>query len=166
MTSSTTDRVEKRLLLHAPIHRVWNAIADATAFGDWFGMEFSEPFAAGSVARGRIRGTKCDPSVAAIQEKYAGMPLEMHVEQIEPMRLFSYRWHPFAIDTSVDYSNEPMTLVTFELESVEGGTMLTLTESGFDALPIGRRIDAFEANGEGWDTMVHMIENYLDARLA
>jgi uncharacterized protein YndB with AHSA1/START domain len=166
MTSSTTDRVEKKLLLHAPIHRVWNAIADATAFGDWFGMEFTEPFAPGTVARGRIRGTKCDPGVAAIQQKYAGMPLEMHVERIEPMRLFSYRWHPFAIDASVDYSHEPMTLVTFELESVEGGTMLTLTESGFDALPIGRSTDAFEANGEGWDTMVRMVENYLDARLA
>jgi uncharacterized protein YndB with AHSA1/START domain len=166
MISSTTDRVEKKLLLRAPIHRVWGAIADATAFGDWFGMEFTEPFVAGRVARGLIRGTKCDPAVAAIQEKYAGMPLEMHVERIEPMRLFSYRWHPFAIDTSVDYSHEPMTLVTFELESVEGGTMLTLTESGFDALPIGRRTDAFEANAEGWDTMVHLIENYLDARLA
>ena len=82
------------------------------------------------------------------------------------MRLFSYRWHPFAIDTSIDYSGEAMTLVTFELETTEGGTMLTLTESGFDALPLGRRTDAFEANEEGWEAIVPLVGNYLSARLA
>jgi uncharacterized protein YndB with AHSA1/START domain len=163
---SSTDRVEKKLLLRAPIHRVWDAIADATAFGEWFGMEFAQPFAAGTVAKGVIRPTKCDDDIARVQEKYDGMPLELHVEQVEPMRLFSYRWHPFAIDRSVDYSGEPMTLVTFELEPAEGGTLLTLTESGFDALPLGRRTDAFEANEEGWEAIVPLIGNYLGARLA
>ncbi|HEY1429557.1 MAG TPA: SRPBCC family protein [Candidatus Tumulicola sp.] len=165
MTSST-DCVEKKLLLRAPINRVWQAIADSTAFGDWFGMEFPEPFAAGSVAKGCIRPTKCDDDVAAAQARYDGMPLELHIEQIEPMRLFSYRWHPFAIDASVDYSNEPMTLVTFELEPAEGGTLLTVRESGFDALPLGRRTDAFEANEEGWGAIVPLVGKYLSARLA
>jgi uncharacterized protein YndB with AHSA1/START domain len=163
---ASTDRIEKKLLLRAPIHRVWDTIADATAFGDWFGMEFHEPFTAGTVAKGRIRPTKCDENIARVQAKYDGLPLELHIEQIEPMRLFSYRWHPFAIDTSVDYSKEPMTLVTFELETTEGGTMLTLTELGFDALPIGRRTDALEANDEGWDAIVPLVGNYLSARLA
>jgi uncharacterized protein YndB with AHSA1/START domain len=163
---SSTDRIEKKLLLRAPIHRVWDAIADATAFGDWFGMEFREPFAAGTIAAGCIRPTKCDDDIARMQAKYDGLRLELHVERIEPMRLFSYRWHPFAIDTSVDYSKESMTLVTFELETAEGGTMLTLTESGFDALPLDRRTDAFEANGEGWDAIVPLVGNYLGARLA
>jgi hypothetical protein len=129
-------------------------------------MEFREPFAAGTIAAGCIRPTKCDDDIARMQAKYDGLRLELHVERIEPMRLFSYRWHPFAIDTSVDYSKEPMTLVTFELETAEGGTMLTLTESGFDALPLDRRTDAFEANGEGWDAIVPLVGNYLGARLA
>lgn len=163
---SSTDRVEKKILLRAPIHRVWDAIAEATAFGEWFGMEFAQPFAAGTVANGVIRPTKCDDDIARVQAKYDGMPLELHIEQIEPMRLFSYRWHPFAIDRSVDYSGEPMTLVTFELEPAEGGTLLTLTESGFDALPLGRRTDAFEANEEGWEAIVPLVGKYLGARLA
>jgi uncharacterized protein YndB with AHSA1/START domain len=163
---SLTDRIEKKLLLRAPINRVWEAISDSTAFGDWFGMEFSEPFAAGTIAKGRIRPTKCNDDIARVQSKYDGLPLELHVERIEPMHLFSYRWHPFALDTSYDYSKEPMTLVEFELEPAEGGTMLTLTESGFDALPLARRTDAFEANDEGWGAIVPLLDTYLSARLA
>jgi uncharacterized protein YndB with AHSA1/START domain len=163
---SSTDRIEKKILLRAPIHRVWNAIADATAFGDWFGMEFHKPFAAGAIAKGCIRPTKCDDGIARMQAKYDGFPLELNIEQIEPMRLFSYRWHPFALDTTIDYSKEPMTLVTFALDPAEGGTMLTITELGFDGLPNGRRTDAFEGNEEGWDGMAPLIANYLSARLA
>ncbi len=124
-------------------------------------MELDGRFAQGARMRGRVKPTIADPDVAKMQEKYAGAPVALYVERIEPMRVFSFRWHPFAIDPAFDYSGEPMTLVTFTLEPAEGGTRLTIAESGFDAVPVERRAAAFEANDEGWSLMVGLIEKYL-----
>jgi uncharacterized protein YndB with AHSA1/START domain len=158
---SSTDRIEKRVLLRAPQERVWRAISDAGEFGSWFGIELDGSFAPGARMAGRIKPTEADVEVAKMQEKYAGMPIAFHVERIEPMSLLSFRWHPFAIDSAVDYSDEPMTLVTFTLEETEGGTLLTIVESGFDAIPLERRADAFEANEEGWGLMTQLVEKHL-----
>src|SRR5215469_16292602 len=114
--ASPTDSIEKRIVLRAPQERVWHAISDAKAFGEWFGMDLDGPFVPGKRMTGRIRPTIADAEIAKMQEKYTGKPLELHVERIQPMRLMSFRWHPFAIDDAVDYSKEPMTLVTFLLE--------------------------------------------------
>jgi len=115
---SSTDRIEKRVLLKAPPARVWRAISDAKEFGDWF-MEVDGRFAPGAHVTARIKPTTADPDVAKVQEKYTGFPIAFHIDRIEPMRLMSFRWHPFAIDKDVDDSNEPMTLVTFSLEPAE-----------------------------------------------
>jgi uncharacterized protein YndB with AHSA1/START domain len=160
MTSST-DRIEKQIFLRAPQERVWRAISDAREFGNWFGMELDGEFRPGRQMNGRIKPTKADPVVAKIQEKYTGTPLAFFVDRVEPMDVFAYRWHPFAIDESIDYSKEPMTLVTFTLASQDGGTLLTVVESGFDSIPIERRANAFEANEEGWAMQMQMIEKYL-----
>jgi uncharacterized protein YndB with AHSA1/START domain len=160
MTSST-DRIEKRLLLHAPQERVWAAISDAGQFGSWFGMELNGTFAAGAHVTGKIRPTTVDAEIAKMQEKYTGTPVSLFVERVEPMRVLSFRWHPFALDPAVDYSKEPMTTVTFTLEPAEGGTKLTVVESGFDAIPVNRRADAFEANEEGWSMILQLVEKYV-----
>jgi hypothetical protein len=83
------------------------------------------------------------------------------VDRIEPMRLFSFRWHPGAVDPDVDLSREPTTLVVFELEERQDGTLLTITESGFDSIPIARRAEAFEGNEQGWAAQLTLIEKYL-----
>ena len=160
MTASK-DRIEKRLFLHASQERVWLAISDAKQFGSWFGMELNGTFAAGAHVTGKIRPTTADVEVAKMQEKYTGTPVSFFVERVEPMRVLSFRWHPFALDPAVDYSKEPMTLVTFTLEPAEGGTNLTVVESGFDAIPIARRADAFEANEEGWSLILQLVEKYI-----
>lgn len=160
MTSST-DRIEKKLFLRAPQARVWQAISDAKEFGSWFGMDIDGRFVEGQTITGRVAPTKVDPEIAKMQSKYTGMPMAFYVEKIQPMTTFSFRWHPFAIDRSIDYSKEPMTLVTFTLEHAEGGTLLTVVESGFDSIPIERRADAFEANDEGWVMILRLIEKHL-----
>jgi uncharacterized protein YndB with AHSA1/START domain len=162
MMNSTTDRIERAIVIDAPIARVWRAIADSNEFGQWFGVRFDRAFAPGTHIVGHITPTVADPYVAEMQAKYDGARFEMWVERIEPLHTFSFRWHPFAIDPNVDYSSEPMTLVTFTLEA-EGGdkTTLSVTETGFDALPAHRRGDAFEANGAGWELQVQMIQKYL-----
>jgi uncharacterized protein YndB with AHSA1/START domain len=160
--SSSTDRIEKKVLLRAPHARVWQAISDAKQFGTWFGVEFDGPFVAGERITGRMTPTKVDPVVAKMQEPYAGMKFDYTVDRIEPMRVFSFRWHPFAIDPKVDYSGEPTTLVVFELEEVTGGTQLTITETGFDRIPLERRAKAFAANDGGWSKQVELIARYVE----
>jgi uncharacterized protein YndB with AHSA1/START domain len=159
--STSTDRIEKRILLRAPRARVWQAIADSTQFGSWFGVQFDGPFIAGTILTGSIVPTTVDPEVAASQTSHEGKVFQFLVERVEPMRLFSFRWHPYAFDPAVDYSQEPATLVVFELDEVSGGTMLTVTESGFDRIPPERRAKAFAANEQGWAAQMKLIEKYL-----
>ena len=157
----TNDRIEKKVLLRAPLERVWRAVSDAGQFGAWFGVAFDGPFVAGARLTGRIVPTKADEEVAKLQKPYEGAAFEIYVDRIEAERLFSFRWHPFAIDPTFDYSKEPTTLVVFELEEAAGGTLLTITESGFDRIPLARRAQAFTSNEGGWTHQARLIEKYL-----
>jgi uncharacterized protein YndB with AHSA1/START domain len=147
---SSTDRIEKRLVVLAPRSRVWRAIATAEEFGAWFGVKLDGEFAEG----GTIRGTIIHPD-------FNDLTLSMLVERIEPERYFAYRWHPNAIDLSVDYSGEPTTLVEFTLDETEGGTAIVIVESGFDRLPPGRRDEAFRMNGEGWSHQILNVARHV-----
>ncbi len=156
-----SDQIQKQIILKSPRERVWRAISDSRCFGSWFGVEFDGPFVAGSDLHGRIVPTQVDPEVAKLQEPYTGKPFQIRIESIEPMNRFAFRWHPFAIDPNYDYSQEPMTLVSFELSEVDGGTLLTITESGFEQIPMSRRAQAFKANDGGWTHQTQLIEKYL-----
>ncbi|KGB90141.1 hypothetical protein DM81_1572 [Burkholderia multivorans] len=160
MTQSP-DRIEKQVQLAAPLERVWEALSNAGEFGTWFGVAFDGPFVAGQTLFGRISPTRVDDDVAKAQEPYAGSVFEFVVDRIEPKRLFSFRWHPFAVDPAFDYASEPMTLVTFTLAEQAGGTLLTVVESGFDAIAAARREKAYEMNDEGWAMQMKLIEKYL-----
>jgi uncharacterized protein YndB with AHSA1/START domain len=157
----TTDRIEKQVLLRAPRARVWRALTDAAEFGTWFGVRFDGPFIPGTVLRGVTVPTRVDAEVAKAQQPYEGTPFEITVDRIEPETLFAFRWHPFAIEHGVDYSSEPTTLVEFALEDVPNGVMLTVTESGFDRVPLARRAKAFTANEGGWTMVITLIEKHL-----
>ena len=84
------------------------------------------------------------------------------IEKVEPERYFSYRWHPYAIDPKTDYSSEPTTLVEFLLEEVEGGTALTIVESGFDRIPLARRAEAYRMDDQGWTGQIKAIAKYVE----
>jgi uncharacterized protein YndB with AHSA1/START domain len=156
-----TDRIQKQVLLKSSIERVWQAVSDAKSFGSWFGVEFEGPFIAGVQLNGRIVPTKVDPEIARLQEPHTGKPFQILVEEVTPMTRFAFRWHPFAIDPSHDYSGEPKTLVAFDLGDVNGGTQLTITESGFDQIPAERRSQAFNANDGGWTHQSRLIARFL-----
>jgi uncharacterized protein YndB with AHSA1/START domain len=156
-----TDQIKKTILLRAPIARVWRALSNASEFGTWFGMKVDGEFAPGAVLRGVITATTVDAEVAEAQKPYEGKPFEIRIERMEPERLFSMRWHPHAVDLQTDYSAEPTTLVEFALEQVADGVMLTVTESGFDNIPLERRAKAFTENEQGWSMMVRMLEKYV-----
>ena len=146
----SADRIEKRIVLRAPRTRVWDALANSQKFGQWFGVVFTEPFVPGA----RLRGKVTHPG-------YEHLPFEITIERMEPERLFSWRWHPHAIQPEVDYSAEPTTLVVFELADAPEGTLLTVVESGFEGIPLSRRIDAYRGNERGWTQQMAAIEKYV-----
>jgi uncharacterized protein YndB with AHSA1/START domain len=146
----STDRIEKSIVLRAPRSRVWRAIASADEFGAWFGVKLEGAFAAGARVKGRITSPG-----------YEHVILDITVERIDPERLFSYRWHPHAVEPGVDYSSEPTTLVEFHLDEVAGGTRLRVVESGFDRIPLARRAEAFRMNDQGWAAQLKNIERHV-----
>lgn len=154
-------QIEKQVLLKASLARVWSAISDSAQFGAWFGMLTDGPFVPGKKVVGTIQPTKVDPDVAKMQEPHKGMPFSIEIVTIDPQREVSFRWHPFAIDKEKDYSSEPTTLVRFVLEEKPDGVLLTITESGFENIPIERRAKAMEANDGGWAHQCKLIEKYL-----
>lgn len=153
----STDRIEKQILLRAPRERVWSAVADSKQFGRWFGVALDGPFIAGACVTGRIVPTEMDAEVARAQKPYEGMACDFHVERIEPPGLFSFRWRPGADP----HAEDPMTLVVFELKDAPGGTLLTITESGFDRIPLARRAKAFADNEGGWEMQTQLIAKFL-----
>jgi uncharacterized protein YndB with AHSA1/START domain len=147
---SQTDRIEKKIVLSAPRDRVWRALSDAKEFGSWFGCRFTGDFKPGAQMKGTITS-----------KGYEGFKFEITIERIEPQRLFSFRWHPYAIDPKVDYSKEPTTLIVFELREVQEGTEVRVVESGFDQIPAARRAEAFRMNDQGWRIQLKNIERHV-----
>jgi uncharacterized protein YndB with AHSA1/START domain len=157
----STDRIEKTILLRAPLKRVWRALSDSTEFGNWFGMRFNAPFAPGATMTAVIVPSTVNQEVAKMQKPYEGISFEIKIAQMQPERLFSFRWHPGAVEPGIDYASEPTTLVVFTLEKAPDGVQLTVTESGFDQIPLARRAKAFSANEGGWTLVIKLIEEYL-----
>ena len=145
-----SDRIEKEIVLKAPIARVWKALTDYKEFGEWFRVKLEGPFVPGQVAQGHM-----------LFPGFEHVIFQVKVQQMEPERLFSYTWHPAAIAPEVDYSDEEPTLVEFELEEIPTGTLLKLTESGFDKVPAHRRAEAFRMDEGGWVAQLENIERHV-----
>ena len=148
---ASTDRIEKHLVIHASRSRVWRAITTAAEFGTWFRMNLEGEFVEGAEIRGRVT-----------HPGYEHVTVEILVERIDPERYFAYRWHPYAIEPGVDYSAEPTTLVEFTLEEAEGGTAVTIAESGFDRIPLSRRAEAFRMNEQGWAGQIRNLARHVE----
>jgi uncharacterized protein YndB with AHSA1/START domain len=153
MKSRETDRIERQVVIRAPRSRVWRALTDSKEFGAWFGVSVDGAFAPGARVRGRIT-----------HEGAEHLTWDITIDRMEPERLFSWRWHPYAVEPGIDYSAERPTLVVFELEDVQGGTRLTVVESGFDDVPLARRAQAYRMNSEGWTIQTGAIERYVAAK--
>ena len=145
-----SDRIEKRIELKVPVARVWRALTDYREFGEWFRVNLDGPFVPGQIARGNITWPG-----------YEHVVWEAVVQAMEPERLFSFTWHPYSVDPKLDYSQEASTLVEFRLEPIAGGTLLLLTESGFDKIPSDRRDEAFRRNDGGWTQQMKNIETHV-----
>jgi uncharacterized protein YndB with AHSA1/START domain len=151
-TTTSTDRIEKQIVLDATQSRVWRAVTDYREFNSWFGVALTTPFKVGGKSSGNIT-----------IKGYDHLVMDVWVEKLEPETFFSFRWHPNATDTTVDYSKDPTTLVSFTLEKVKDGTKLTIVETGFDALPEWRRAQAYKSNDGGWASQTKRIAEFIGA---
>lgn len=152
--ASETDRIERSIHIKAPRSRVWNALSNAEEYGKWFGANLKgQTFAPGQRVQGPI-------TISGFEH----VVFDVIIERIEPEDLLSYRWHPYAKDATRDYSGEQRTLVTFTLKETADGTLLTVTETGFDQVPPDRRMEAFRMNGNGWEGQLRNIDRYASAR--
>lgn len=152
MARSKMDRIEKQIEIEASVDRVWRALTDYREFGEWFGVNLEGPFVVGETARGQIT-----------HPGYEHVRWESIVDAIEPQRRFAFYWRPYAIDPGVDYSAEPRTLVEFTLEETQAGTLLRVSESGFDGIPASRRDEAFRMNDGGWAEQVRNIRDHVQS---
>ena len=144
------NRIEKKVEIKAPLPRVWRALTDHSQFGEWFRVKLDAPFVPGEASTGYITWPG-----------YEHLKWEAVVQDVEPETYFSFTWHPYAIDPATDYSEETPTLVEFRLEKTTTGTLLTVTESGFEDIPEHRRAEAFLRNDGGWEQQMKNIEEYV-----
>ncbi len=145
------DRIEKTIELAAPVERVWKALSDHREFGTWFRVNIDDPFVPGEAATGRIT-----------HPGYEHVIWRARILKMEAPRLFSFSWHPYAVDPDHDYSGETPTVVEFHLAPAAKGTRLTIVESGFDAVPETRRAEAFRMNDGGWTKQVENIKTHVE----
>lgn len=151
MADPSDDMIVKVVELRAPQARVWQALTDHKQFGVWFRVDLDQEFQVG----GKSTGQMTYPG-------HEGVPWLVYVERMEPERLFTFRWYD-SDDRSKQDNDQPALLVEFQLEEIPNGTRLTITESGFSALPHPRRIELMRGNQEGWNIQADNIARYLSA---
>jgi uncharacterized protein YndB with AHSA1/START domain len=152
MVAEKSNRIEKRIILRAPRSRVWRALTTPAEFGRWFGVRLEGDFRVGAISSGGL-------TISGFEH----LTLELEIAAIEAEHYFAFRWHPYAVEADVDYASEAKTLVEFRLEEAPGGTALSVTESGFERIPAGRRSKALESNDGGWASQVQNIARYVAA---
>jgi uncharacterized protein YndB with AHSA1/START domain len=153
-TSQTPSQVNRSTIIRAPRSKVWKALTELDQFCKWFSVARVDPraqFQPGVTAR----------LISTHEGPCKGFEFAMDVVDIVPETLFAWQWHPGAPIAGEDLSAEPKTRVEFRLEDAEGGTRVTITESGFDALFAHRRASAYQDNEGGWKIQMLALEQYV-----
>jgi uncharacterized protein YndB with AHSA1/START domain len=144
-----SDSIEKTIELRAPVERVWRALTDHEEFGAWFKVRLDGPFVVGERSRGQMT-----------YPGYEDHPWDARVLVMEAPRLFAFEW-PHVERPDEDLTKAPWTQVEFRLEPLGAGTRLTVTESGFEALPPDRRVEFMRRNEGGWAIQVENIKAHV-----
>lgn len=150
MIATITDAIERKVFLRASRKNVWDDITDPKLFAEWFSMDIKGTFEPGNKITGTVNF-----------KEHEKMIVDAKIDEMVPQKVFSWYWHPFPADPNFDYSKEAMTHISFELKDSPGGTLLTVTESGFDKLSPSRRNETYNANSEGWDMVLKSIEKHF-----
>jgi len=145
MTTPDLTKIERKTLIRAPRSRVWRALTTSQDFSKWFSADLEGSFAPGK----RL-------DMVSTHACGNGQSFYVIVERMEPEHTFSWRWHPGSAKADEDGS----TLVEFHLEEVQDGTLVTVTETGFDHISLARRAKAFKENDRGWEMQMESLKQY------
>ncbi|WP_395374701.1 SRPBCC family protein [Marinicella sp. W31] len=146
-----SNAIKKTIELNAPISRVWRALTDHEEFGAWFRVRLDNPFKVGEVSTGQVT-----------YPGYEHLVWRALVHRMDQESLFTFSWNPYDSNDNIELDKET-TLVEFHLQATANGTVLTVTESGFDALTDPRRLEAFRENSKGWEEQMKNITAYVNA---
>jgi len=141
------DTIVREITVKAPKERVYKAITDPKQIVTWF------PDA--------IEGT-LEVGERPIFNFGKHGKNQIYVEAANPYDYFAYRWVPGSNNVTGDVLTVPNTLVEFRIETSEGMTKVTLTESGFASLPAEVAQKSFEQNSGGWEFMISRLEKILN----
>jgi uncharacterized protein YndB with AHSA1/START domain len=146
-----TDRIEREVVIDAPIERVWSALTQPASVSSWFSN--------GNKVTIDLR----EGGVMALDQGDHGA-FQTVIVSVSPPNLFSFRWASAYPDVLATEDNS--TLVEFTLKATPEGTVLRVVESGFDALEIpADRVEhaGFENHSKGWTGVVAEFVKYVMA---
>ena len=152
MTTAELNRIDRIIDIQAPVDRVWRALTNVDELSAWFQVRIEGDIAAGS-----------EVWMTSVNPEHAGQRWPVRIVELTPPRRIVWQWHPGEVDAATDYSREPRTTVTFTLEPSAGGTKLSLSETGFDAIAIARRAKAFADNSQGWSEVLGWLRTHVEA---
>ncbi len=147
MTVEQMSKIENETMIRAPRSRVWKALTTPAEFAKWFHVTLTAP-------EFRV-GERVD--LVSTYPGHEGTAFFFEVVEKSPEHRFVWRWSPGGAGAA-----EPSTTVVFELEEVDGGTLVKVTESGFEGLSLERRAKAFESNTQGWGIQMKNIHDYVE----
>jgi uncharacterized protein YndB with AHSA1/START domain len=139
------ERLEREILIDAPVEIVWAVITEPEHVNGWFGDATEIELRPG----GRLMFR---------WERY-GNTAHGRVERVEPPRFFSFRWNR---GTGTEVRDGNSTLVEFSLREEGDSTRLTVVESGFRelALPEDEKERDAEGHREGWERELDELAEY------
>lgn len=145
-----TNTITRQILINADPQRVWDSLSDATEFGKWFRVKLDGPFVVGETTTGKMT-----------YPGHEGIPWITVTEMMAPPRRFVFRWPDCAPDEKISAKTAWLT-VEFSLEPQNGGTLVTVMETGFAALPENRRVSMLRDNAEGWNIQIDSLKRYVE----
>jgi len=139
------ERIEREVLIEAPLEVVWAVVTESDHVAGWFGDSAEIDLRPGGAA-------------VLTWEKHGSA--HARVEKVEPPHTFSFRWaRPLGAEP--DEGNS--TLVEFNLSAEGEHTRLRVVESGFPALEGSEEEKAAYADGnkEGWKAELGDLQEYV-----
>jgi uncharacterized protein YndB with AHSA1/START domain len=144
-------QIERTMVMKAPRSRVWKALTDAQEFARWFEVSLDGEFTQGASLVMVVK-----------HPDYLGLRFPVFIEAIEPETTFAWRWFPGGSNPERSDRGQT-TLVTFTLDEVEGGTRVTVSETGFDRVKLADRARAYEDNLGGWEAQLANLAKHVQA---
>lgn len=144
-----TFSVHRSIRIAAAVGKVWEAVTAPEHISRWFGHTELDGEGVGAT------GTMSWPGRGAI-------PLQ--VTAIDPQRMVSYRWNndDAAGTPSAVFDAAHSTTFTFTLEPTDGGTRLTVVETGFEVTsdPLAN----LDSHQQGWTSELDKLVALLEPR--